>query len=194
MAHVRLGAVYGGLGQFEQTRQHYERGYALRSHVTERESYTIESESYELRDEYEKARDSWRVLTQLYPDDLTARFELGIALYKTGDFEAAVPELRHALTLNPFHGSAHATLVLVLARIGRADEAISSCELAVSRGVENPYLLWGCGLARMARLENEVARGVFTRLGEAERRLSAVSGVLVPGAVGQLQREVNRGS
>lgn len=167
MAHVRLGAVFATLGQFDRTRHHYERAYALRNSVTERESYAIESKYHEVRDEYEKARDSWRVLTQLYPDDLTARLELASALHETGELEASVPELRRVLTLDPFHGSAHSKLVLVLARIGRADEAIKAYEAAASKGVENPFIFWGAGLARMARRENDQARDLFTRLGEA---------------------------
>jgi tetratricopeptide (TPR) repeat protein/tRNA A-37 threonylcarbamoyl transferase component Bud32 len=167
MAHVRLGAVFSTLGQFDRTREHYERAYALRNAVTEREAYAIESKYHEVRDDYEKARDSWRVLTQLYPDDLNARLELGSALHETGEFEASVPELRHVLTLSPFHGSAHSRLVLVLARIGRSDEALSAHEAAVAKGVDNPFLMWGAGLARMARREDDLARGLFTRLGEA---------------------------
>jgi serine/threonine protein kinase/tetratricopeptide (TPR) repeat protein len=166
MAHVRLGDVYTGLGQFEKTRQHYTRAYALRDHVTDRESLAIQSKYYEIDDD-EKARDSWRVLTQLYPDDVGARIELATELYETGDFEAAVPELRHALTLNPFHGPAHLRLVLLLARLGRPDEAISAYEQAAAKGIDNPFVLWGGGLARMARGENDMARVVFTRLAES---------------------------
>jgi tetratricopeptide (TPR) repeat protein len=164
MAHVRLGDAYTALGQFEKTRQHYQRAYQLRDRVTDRESYSIQSRYFEINDQYDKARDSWRVLTQLYPDDATARIQLGLDLQETGDFEAAVPELRYALKLNPFHGSAHATLVLLLARLGRPDEAIDAYEQAVARGIDTPYVLWGSGLARTARGENDMARDTFTRL------------------------------
>jgi tetratricopeptide (TPR) repeat protein len=167
MAHVRLGDTYTALGQFEKTRQHYQRAYQLRDRVTDRESYSIQSEYFEVNDEYDKARDSWRVLTQLYPDDASARIQLGLALQELGEFEAAIPELRYALKLNPFHGSAHATLVLLLARLGRPDEAIATYEQAVARGIDNPYLLWGSGLARTARGESDMARDTFTRLAAA---------------------------
>jgi tetratricopeptide (TPR) repeat protein len=167
MAHLHLGDAYSNLGQFSKTLEHYNRAYALRDRVTEREAHAITSSYFKSRDEYEKAAESWRVLSRLYPDDLTARFELGMALYESGEFAAALQEFRHVQKLNPHHGSAHARLVLLLARMNQPDEAARVYDSAVSRGIETPYLKWGAGLAYLAQDRIDAARDTFRRLAEA---------------------------
>jgi tetratricopeptide (TPR) repeat protein/predicted Ser/Thr protein kinase len=167
MAHLHLGDAYSSLGQFSKTLEHYNRAYALRDRVTEREAHAITSSYFKSRDEYEKAAESWRILSRLYPDDLTARFELGMALYESGEFAAALEEFRHVQKLNPYHGSAHARLVLLLARMNQADEAVRVYDNAVSRGIETPYLKWGGGLAYMSQDRIDTARDTFRSLSEA---------------------------
>jgi tetratricopeptide (TPR) repeat protein/tRNA A-37 threonylcarbamoyl transferase component Bud32 len=167
MAHVRLGHAFTNLGQFEKRREHYARAYALRDRVTQREAHMIASTYFDSRYEYDKAIASWRVHTTLYPDDVTARYQLALALYETGALKAAVSELRAVLALNPFHSQSHATLVLTLAQANEPVEASAAYAEAAARGIETPYLQWGLGLARLSQDQTDSARATFSRLASA---------------------------
>ncbi len=72
---------------------------------------------------YPRAISIWTRLLSVFPDDVTLRVNLGLALLKTGQPEDALGHLRHALALEPDHARAWGYLGLVLWRLGRVEDA-----------------------------------------------------------------------
>ena len=82
MAHLRLGGYYLDLaGNTDLARPSFDKAYALRDRVTDREKHFIAAEYFSARQQFEQARDSLKALTTLYPDDPEFRYELALAHY-----------------------------------------------------------------------------------------------------------------
>ncbi len=65
----------------------------------------------------------------------------GVALLRTGEKVAGIERLERCLTLDKDHSLAHYNLAVAMNSIGRADEAKSHLEAAISGGVEPPSAL-----------------------------------------------------
>lgn len=70
-------------------------------------------------------------LRAAYEGGLPAGYALGLALAATGDASDAEPYLRKAVTGNPGDAAAHLNLAVVLAQLGREDEARAHAEEAL---------------------------------------------------------------
>src|SRR4029453_10587544 len=152
MAHLRLGSYYMELvGNTDMARPSFDRAYALRDRVTDREKHFIAAEYFSARQQFEQARDSLKALTTLYPDDPEFRYELAIAHYALEELPPAIAELRAATRLNPPGARAHGSLVLLLARNNQPDTALDAAAEAAKAGVDSPYLLWAHGLALVGK-------------------------------------------
>ena len=57
------------------------------------------------------------------PDSSAGRFALGSALFQSGQFEAAIPELKVSLQLEPRLKQAYFLLGRAYSKLGRKDEA-----------------------------------------------------------------------
>lgn len=62
---------------------------------------------------YPRAITIWKQLTAAFPDDPTLRVNLGLALFKTGQSEAALDHVREALRIQPNHARAWGYLGLI---------------------------------------------------------------------------------
>lgn len=118
---------------------------------------------YEL-DRYAEARQPLRRLLALQPKAGPAHALLGLCLYQTGDYEAALAHLRHARTLG-FSGNEQLErvalyhLALLLTRYEQFEESLLVVAGLAQQGVESPALIEAAGLAALRRplLPSEVA-------------------------------------
>ncbi len=97
-----------------------------------------------------------------YPNDLQFRFELGEALYKTGDITGAIPELQQALRQPNIRLKAMLTLALCFKAKGQLDIAAKRIEEACSEitimDETKKDLLYNLGLLRgeMGQIEQSM--------------------------------------
>lgn len=118
---------------------------------------------YEL-DRYAEARQPLRRLLALQAKAGPAHALLGLCLYQTGDYEAALAHLRQARTLG-FSGNAQLErvtlyhLALLLTRYEQFEESLLVIAGLAQQGVESPALIEAAGLAALRRplLPSEVA-------------------------------------
>ncbi|MGC1106803.1 MAG: protein kinase [Candidatus Acidiferrales bacterium] len=164
MAHLYLARAYGSLGNAEAAKEHLAIAVSGIDHVTDRERHLILAENYEFQDSYEKAADEFRLLTEVYPDDLEGFRGLGETSIWTGRAEEAVPAEAHALELAPHSAVDHLRLILYLDRLNRFDEALAAYQKAKASGAEIPLLRWGTGLAYLGKGETKSAQHEFQLL------------------------------
>ena len=165
MAHLRLGSYYMELvGNTDMARPSFDRAYALRDRVTDREKHFIAAEYFSARQQFEQTRDSLKALTTLYPDDPEFRYELAIAHYALEEVTPAITQLRESIRLSPHFARAHGALVLLLARNNQPQAALEASAEAVKSGGESPYLYWVRGLARAGTRDVAGARRDFENL------------------------------
>ena len=165
MAHLYLARAYTALGNENQAREQLAAAKQNVNHVSERERYLILAEDYEAREEYEKAADQFRLLTEVYPDDIRGFTGLAQMSLWTGRLEEAIPAEQHALELSPHSAVDRLNLILDLDRLNRFDEALSAYKSARNAGVTSPLLHWPLGLAYLGKNDTASATREFQLLG-----------------------------
>ena len=141
--HYSLGMAYRGQGDLEQARKHLQQ----RGTVGVRPSDPLTDELQDLlRGErvhilrgrlafnagrFQQAADSFAEAVRADPSSVRARVNLGTALGRTGDSEAAIREYRAAIGIDPRNITARFNLGTLLARGGNHVEAAEHLQLVV---------------------------------------------------------------
>ncbi len=139
LAHAKLGAVYGNLGEQEQSEPYRRKAFELRERVSERERFYIVSHYYSsVTGEQDKAIQSYELWKESYPRDSIPCNNLAGEYNNLGQFEKGLENGREALRLLPdaYHGYqvvAHAYLGLK-----RVDEAKAVLEAAREKKLDGP--------------------------------------------------------
>lgn len=164
MAHLYLARAYDALGNENNALVHLTAAMRDLDHITERERHLILAENFEVHEDYEKAADEFRLLTDVYPDDIEGFRGLAQMSLWTGRTEQAVPAENHALELAPHGAVDRLNLILDLDRLNRFDEALDAYGAAKSNGAASPLLHWGSGLAYLGKGDTQKAQGEFQLL------------------------------
>jgi tetratricopeptide (TPR) repeat protein len=178
MAHLYLGWAYDTLGNHGDAELQLALARRRLDRVTERERYLILGAGYEVQGIYEKAAEQYRLVTELYPDDVEAYQWLANSSVWAGHGEDAVTAARRAVQLDPQSAVNHSQLILLLVRVNKFSEALAAFESAQKQGVKSPRLHWGAGLAYLSEDNVEAARREFEKLrqdgGEYEVNLASL--------------------
>jgi arylsulfatase A-like enzyme/Tfp pilus assembly protein PilF len=86
---------------------------------------------------YSKALEPLKKAVQLLPDNGLGRYELGLALYETGDWKGAAPQFEAAVERAPRWADAHFSLASVYARIDRVPDAMQELEITLRLSPEH---------------------------------------------------------
>jgi choline-sulfatase len=81
---------------------------------------------------YAEALPPLQKASQLLPDNGMGRYELGLALFETGDWKGAAPQFEAAVGRAPKWADAHFSLAAVYARIDRVPEALTELDTTLS--------------------------------------------------------------
>jgi Flp pilus assembly protein TadD len=141
---------------------------------------------------HEPARVMWRKLVTRKPWDLDARFELGSAMWQTGDAAAAEVQLLQVTTRKPDHLQARRVLVLIhssrsdTAKLVTELEAIATraptdldvkADLATAYGALNQWDKASRALEQIASVRTD-DMPLAVRIGDAKRKQSDLDGAL----------------
>lgn len=138
----------------------------------------------------------FRRVTELRPDDLGARFQLGVAHLRLGKWAEALTHLEAASRQRGARPSVFHNMSLALERLGREDEARDALEQALMRdGGEEPRTHLSLGVLALRRGEFAEADGHFMRARPlyGARSPSAVwfhEAALAAALAGQLEKTV----
>ncbi len=180
MAHFYLAQIDDLLGNVSAERTEMSKALAGIAGVSERERYLIQALHAEFDGDYAGAASKYRLLTELYPNDLPAWKGLGEAATYSGLPDQAIEAERRVLEISPDNGSDYARLIELLAANGYLRDAIATYQTAIRRGVESPGIHREAGIAYMVMGDVPAAAKQF--------ELCAKSGGLYGEDLGSLYR------
>jgi serine/threonine protein kinase/tetratricopeptide (TPR) repeat protein len=166
MAHLYLGRAYNALGDEKNAQVHLALAHRGLDRVTERERYLILGADYDNQGNYEKAAEQYRLLTDLYPDDVEGYRWLANSSVWAGHLGDAVTAQQRAVELAPQSAVNHSQLIVLLVRLNKFSEAVAAYESAQRQGAKSPLLHWGTGLAYLGEDNTVAARRQFEQLRE----------------------------
>ncbi len=180
MAYAAMGISYSNLGELALAAQNLTKAYDLRNRVSERERFHIEGMYFSnALGDLDKARQSLLQWEQTYPRDYVPYVDLGSVDAQTGHYDAAVNQELESLRLNPDDAIASGDLAASYLSLGRFDEARSTANQALSRGLDGPLVrtpLYTLGfLQNDSSLMQKVAAWAVGKVGAESAFLSAES-------------------
>jgi serine/threonine protein kinase/tetratricopeptide (TPR) repeat protein len=178
MAHLNLALIYGRLGNEKDYRAQLAQARRGIGRVSERERYLILATDYAAQSLEEKSLEQYRLLTELYPDDVEGYQGLATQSVEVGRPEDAIAAEKHILKIDPHSAVDHNRLILWLDHVGKFNDALTAYSTARSNGVTAPVLHWGVGLAYLGLDDAEGARREFALLsqegGDYEKGLASL--------------------
>ena len=140
-AYEALGVAYTDLGEDQLARDNLRKAYDLRNQVSEPERLQILAHYYDLvTGDLEKAQQTYQLWGSIYPQNPTARGNLGVCYARQGDYDRAIAEMRRALDLKPHDATWLSNLMSFYLALGRLQDAESTYDQAIQQKADSPYL------------------------------------------------------
>ena len=127
LAHHSLGHAFRNEGRLDEAIVEYQAGLAIQPRP---EIRYILGKTLSERGRYEEAVEQFSELVRLYPEDVSALIQLGIARARQGKPDEAARVLSEAVRIQPGDAAAHNSLGNVLAEQGKPEEAVRQFEEA----------------------------------------------------------------
>ncbi|MBZ5606385.1 MAG: protein kinase [Acidobacteriia bacterium] len=169
LAHLWRGIACGARWEVETAMPSYERAYALRQRVSERERLWIEASYHNITADYVSSLEVCRRLAALYPDDPTFQRNVAFAYAYLGRSRDGIAYNRRSVELDPNNNNI-SELINNHAQANLNDEALDLFHQARGSGNTSTLLEWGAGLAWMGKGDYDSARQAFERMGQDARR------------------------
>jgi len=170
LAHLWRGLSFAARAKAASAIPSYERAFALRNRVTERERLWIEGRYYNIVGDYQASLQACRRLTTLYPEEATFQRHTAFAYARTGRPADALPHNFRAVELDPFSDNNRSELLANHAEANRNEEALALFRRFREEGHTSTVLDFGAGLAHMGEGRYEGARLAFERMAVTPQR------------------------
>jgi Flp pilus assembly protein TadD len=163
-AHNNMALASIDIGEFELAEAHYRESLAIEPQpaIYNDLGYVLERQGM-----LEEATDAYRQSLELDPASASARYNLGAALARSGDFAEAERQLRLAVETNP-NAQTHAGLGFVLWQQDRDDEAIASLQAAIEADPNNAMAHDALGTIYVEQGRLEEAVSTYRRLARSQ--------------------------
>lgn len=165
MAHLRLGHVYGEMGESDLSAESMSTAYRLRDRVSDRERFFLMA-SYDFRatGNLEKAQQTCESWIETYPRDMNPHGLLSTIYQITGAYERSIEEAKAATELDPEFAIAWGSLAYGYQSLDHLVEAKNALQRAAERKLEIPdYLVMRYDIAFLqddkAGMQREIALG-----------------------------------
>ncbi len=140
-AYQNLGRCYLDLGDNNLASENIRRAYELRERVSEKEKLDIEGTYYRsVTGDLKKARQVAELQLQLYPREWGPLVDLAIIDFVLGQHEKSLSDLQEIHRRSPTDPYPYPGLVEGYTFLNRFDEAHSTAEEALAKGIAYPYL------------------------------------------------------
>ncbi len=140
LAYVRLGLIYGTLGESESGAESTAKAYELRDRASDEERFFIDA-SYDSRvtGNFEKAQQTCEAWAQAYPRALLAHLYLAGFIYPaSGRYEKAVEESRKAIEIDPDFAVGYTLLAGNSVELDRFSDGEDALRRAADRNLDTP--------------------------------------------------------
>ena len=121
------------------------------------EQYSLEGDVYLKQGKYAEAENVYRKSAEANPASAAIRVKIGHCLFLRNQSEAAIQELKEAITLEPSNESAYVELTEILYRNNRLDESIAVAKQFETANPEKGGLLHASCLLRAGQSKESVA-------------------------------------
>jgi tetratricopeptide (TPR) repeat protein len=139
LAYTYLGLVYMNIGEVQRARPYYDKAYALRDRVSEREKLLLTSfyQSDALGD-IDKEMETYRIWMEEYPRDwLPVDSLAGDLASNFNEYTQAAQLFSHAMQLDPQQPNSPSGLARSYLALGRTQDAKAVLDAALAMGLDN---------------------------------------------------------
>jgi eukaryotic-like serine/threonine-protein kinase len=141
IAYAQLGSSYSNEGETQEGKRYFRKAFELRSHATEPERLYIAGRYLDIvTSEREKGSETYKLWTELYPDEWRAYNALANDANLLGRYETVVDASKQAVRLAPNQNFGYVNLLAGLIALNRLEEAKSICEQLIGRGHDEPFI------------------------------------------------------
>lgn len=154
IAYAQLGSAYSNSGDATYARQYFQKAFELRARATEPERLYITGRYFDVvTGEREHGSDTYKLWTELYPNDWLPYNAIANNAVLLGRYETAVDSARKAMELGPSQDFGASNLIAALIGLNRLNDAKSMCEQLLAKGRDNSFI--HLDLFAIAYLEND---------------------------------------
>lgn len=141
IAYAQLGSAYSNQGEDLEGKKYLSKAFELRSHATEPERLYIAGRYFDIvTSEREKGSETYKLWTELYPDEWVPYNALANDANLLGRYETVVDAAKQAIRLDPNQNFGFSNLLSGLIALNRLDEAKSICEQLMARGHDESFI------------------------------------------------------
>jgi len=157
-AYARLAEAYGHYGDTEKAAVLLEKAMRYIDNVPERERLDIIAMKAATHGDLYKTIETYQHITELYPYDVEAHYNLGNYYFGVHDIHKAIDEYEKVISLDPKHKLAYNQLGYSYARTGQLESAYAALKKYIELVPEepNPYDSFGEVLARQGEVERAI--------------------------------------
>jgi eukaryotic-like serine/threonine-protein kinase len=136
LAYGKAAVMYSNIGESAQAEENAKLAYGLRDRVTEREKLILEVvEVNYVTGDLSKSYEEVELFKSTYPRESSGYVVASADKLGSGDYEGAVQDVQHALSIEPTDSIASGNLYLAYVSLNRFDEAKAVLDQAVANGV-----------------------------------------------------------
>ena len=140
-AYVLLGAMYENIGQTNLASAALKKAYDLSGRVSDREKYSIAAYYYSSGiGDLEKALQSYQSWSEAYPQDTSAKSNLGVIYNFLGQYDKALPLMLWSAEHDPDSTISYANLAGVYLALNRPNDAKQTLQQASARKLDGGFL------------------------------------------------------
>jgi eukaryotic-like serine/threonine-protein kinase len=141
IAYAQLGSSYSNEGEVQEGKKYFEKAFALRARATEPERLYIVGRYFDIvTSELEKGSETYKLWTELYPDQWLAYNALANDANLLGRYDTVVDASKQVVRLYPNHNFGYINLLFGLIALNQLDEARSLCEQLIGRGHDDTFI------------------------------------------------------
>jgi tetratricopeptide (TPR) repeat protein len=170
LAHMQRGIALASQEELVSALPSYEKAFALRHRLSERERLWIEGRYYNIIRDYVSSLATCRRLVVLFPDEATFQRNVAFAATRIGHSQDALPFSQRAIELDPANDNGLSEWLVNHCDANRYDEALAKFKEFRDAGHTSTLLDCGAGLALTGKGEFEKATQAFVRMGSAPER------------------------
>ncbi|HSB75030.1 MAG TPA: protein kinase, partial [Terriglobales bacterium] len=141
MAHARLAAIYGNMGEEDTSLEEAKKAFDLRERVSDHERFYIADHYYTAIGDIEKDKEDLELAVKAYPNDSTAFGNLALQYNLFfGDSQKAIAMASQASRLEPKAPFGYVHAALGYMALNRLEEARSVLEKALEAKADNLFV------------------------------------------------------
>jgi serine/threonine protein kinase len=169
LAHLYRGISLAARFQVLEAIPSYERAFALRGRLSERESLLIESRYYNVIGDYVSSLNASRRLVLLFPEEAAFQRTAAFTSARLGRPRDALPFNKRAVELDPSDINL-SELLVNHTDANLCDDALALYNRFRDEGHTSTLLDWGAGMAYMGKGDNDSALAAFDRMAISPER------------------------